>query len=347
MPAYNGSRTILSTLNSLASQDYPQIEWVIVDDGSQDGTDEVVRTFLQTHHLHSELVRHERNEGLSRTLNDGLRRSTGEYVLIVHQDVELQGADWISRAVRYISAGERIEVVTCYYGIPASLEMDFVKRAFGFLRRQFHRLPHVEREFVTFTEFKSDLIRKATLERYGGFSTMYRICGEDIMLSYQIRRDGGRILKAYDLHTVQRFTGDAESVRGNLRKEFRFGECITGVLIAFRTYSFRDLKSSSYARTRALHRASQPLVALAAVVLLLLAIYPGLTIAAPLLGLLVLGRYLYYEIRLWPEFSLAVPDRPRAIVETMGAGLLGLASDVAYPSGVLAGLVRSAIGAPL
>lgn len=347
LPAYNGARTIRITLEALAAQEYPSIEWIVVDDASRDGTPEIVEEFLRNRRPNGRLMRHELNQGLSRTLNDGIAASRGEFVLIIHQDVAPMTPDWIRRAVAYMDEDRTVAVVTCYYGLAAADDLTFVKRAFGFLRRQFHRPPPRAREFVTFTEFKCDVMRKSVIDRLGGFPTRFRITGEDIMVSYRIRKDGGKILKTYDLRTVQRFSGQAETVLGNLDKEFRFGESMAGVLLAFPGFSFRGLSDSPYARTRSMHRASQPLVALAAALLAVAAIVTGSRLVWLVLAGLVAGRYAYYVVRLWADFRAALPGWTKAFGETLAAAFLGLLSDVAYSLGVSGGFVRSAVGAPL
>ena len=347
LPYYNGARTVLQTLTSLAAQDYPEMEWILVDDASAEPLPSAAQELLRARGDRGKLLRHEVNLGLSRTLNDGIRVALGPLVLIVHQDVELVERDWVTRAVARLMEDDRVAVVTCYYGIPAPEDLTFVMRSFGFLRRQFHRAPTRSRELVPFTEFKCDLVRKSVLDAFGGFETRFRICGEDIMLSYRIRQSGGRILKAYDLRTIQRFTGQAETLAGNLQKEFRFGESLVGALRTFGAYAFHDLGGSAYARSRSLHRASQPMVAIAGLLLLALFLLSGLLWVGVTLILFLVLRYLYYVVRLWPDFRGLLPGRGRAFVETLCAGGLGLLTDIFYPAGMMVGVVRSAIGAPL
>ena len=347
VPAYNGALTIIRTLESIAAQTYTPLELIVVDDASTDGLPSLVENFLAGESVPGRLLRHPTNEGLSRTLNDGWHAAQGELVLIIHQDIELLGTDWISRAVEGLAEQENVQVVTCHYGIPARAELTFASRTFGLLRRQLYEAPAAGREFVTFTEFKCDLVRKATLERLGGFPTDFRLAGEDIVVSYRIRQGGGRILKAYDLKVVQRFEGTSGSVGGNLWKEYRFGMAFAGVLVAFRGFAFRGLDSSAYSRARSLHRASQPVVAVALLVLLVAGIAFGWAWALVGLVAVVAVRYAFYAVQLWPDFRRSLPGRDRALAETLGAALLGLVTDLVYPAGVVAGLARSAVGAPL
>lgn len=347
VPYYEGAKTIASTLRSLAAQDYRPLRLLLVDDGSREPLEPLVNATSGPGDLPREIVRHAANQGLSRTLNDGWRRATGELVLILHQDIELLGADWVRRAVAALGERDDVQVVTCHYGIPATGELTFASRAFGFLRRQFVDAPASGRELVTFTEFKCDLVRKSALEQVGGFPTGFRLAGEDIAVSYALRRAGGRILKAYDLRVIQRFEGAAASIRGNLWKEYRFGMAFAGVLLAFRGFAFRDLETSSYSRSRSWHRASQPPTAAAELALLLIGLVPGLAWVLGALIVLLMVRFLGYAARLGPSFRRSVSGAGRAFAETLGAAFLGLLTDIVYSAGLAVGLVRAAAGAPL
>ncbi len=259
VPVYNGSRTVLRTLVSIVKQDPALFELIVVDDGSSDSTSSLVEKFFRESEFSGKfsLVKHLKNLGLSMTLNDGLQRAQGSYVLILHQDCEFVGSDWISRALSNMK-NESVAVVTGYYGIPDVQDESFVKRAFGVLRKQFHSCPGCSCEEVTFSEGKCDLYRLSYLLKAGGFPTRYRIAGEDLIVSYTLRNMGYLILKCYDLQVVQRFTGDAETFAGNLKKEFLFGKVLGGVFSQFRLFLFRGVKNSEYSGSRSIHRATQP-----------------------------------------------------------------------------------------
>jgi glycosyltransferase involved in cell wall biosynthesis len=346
VPGYNGERTIRNTLTSLANQDYDPTEWILVDDGSRDAFLQVIRKYLEDIGRQAKIIQHSRNEGLSRSLNDALEASIGEYVLILHQDIELVGRDWLSKAVGYLESDPAVVVVTCHYGTPAFGELTFVQAAFGFLRQQFHPLPEVAREIVPFTEFKCDLLERSTLDAMGRFPIEFRIAGEDIVVSYQIRQLGGRILKAYDLQAIQRFTGKAETVVGNFQKEFLFGEALGIIARAFGTFPFREMRTSSYARSRSLHRASQPFVAAGLLTSALALIVLGWFAAGLLFALILAIRYGYYFHRLWPNFRSRVHGRTVAAAQTSVASFIGLITDLVYSAGMAWGFVRDGYRAP-
>jgi glycosyltransferase involved in cell wall biosynthesis len=79
-------RALLGRLHAdLCAQTYPRLEWVVVDDGSTDGTMDDVRVWTQQTALAIRAVRQD-NAGKHVALNTGIREARGEYVLIIDSD---------------------------------------------------------------------------------------------------------------------------------------------------------------------------------------------------------------------------------------------------------------------
>jgi glycosyltransferase involved in cell wall biosynthesis len=80
-PSYNQGRFIRATIESVLAQDYPHIQYIIMDGGSTDETAEVVRecsgrlTFIS-----------ERDRGQSHAINKGFRMARGEIVVWLNSD---------------------------------------------------------------------------------------------------------------------------------------------------------------------------------------------------------------------------------------------------------------------
>jgi len=338
IPAYNGEKTVLKTLSSIVGQDFSSLEVIVVDDGSRDLTISLVEDFLGKSRFSGNfvLIKHEKNQGLSKTLNDGIQRANGRYVLILHQDCEFVGDHWVEKAASFMD-DERVGVVTGYYGIPDAESDTFVKRAFGVLRKQFHSRPRESCECVTFSEGKCDLYRKEALIKAGGFPTGYRIAGEDLVVSYRLRSMGYSIVKCYDLPVIQKFTGAAETFSGNLGKEFLFGKAAGGVFSQFRFFLFKDLRNSSYSRLRSLHRASQPFFVLALCFCFLMSWWFSwfVFLFVALLGF----RYAYYFNKVVGELRIYSNRVKSPVKESLLVGLIGILTDFAYGFGFAYGLI--------
>jgi cellulose synthase/poly-beta-1,6-N-acetylglucosamine synthase-like glycosyltransferase/peptidoglycan/xylan/chitin deacetylase (PgdA/CDA1 family) len=82
VPAYNEAVVIARTVRSLVVSDYPSFEVVVVDDGSRDGTAEIVEGLG----LEGVRVVRQRNAGKAAALNTGMRVSSGEIVVMVDAD---------------------------------------------------------------------------------------------------------------------------------------------------------------------------------------------------------------------------------------------------------------------
>ena len=71
---YNGEEYLEATIRSVVAQGYPNLEYIVVDDGSTDGTAEIIRKYEREV---SCWIRQE-NQGLFAALNAGFARSSGE-----------------------------------------------------------------------------------------------------------------------------------------------------------------------------------------------------------------------------------------------------------------------------
>jgi glycosyltransferase involved in cell wall biosynthesis len=77
VPAFNVSKTLPQTLNSLLNQTFEDFEIVVVDDGSNDDTAQIARAFAADRRVR--LIQ-QRNRGLAGARNTGIAKARGEYV---------------------------------------------------------------------------------------------------------------------------------------------------------------------------------------------------------------------------------------------------------------------------
>lgn len=98
--AYNSAATIADTLKSVAAQTHPDVEHIVIDGASSDGTLDVVRV----HGSHVSKLVSERDEGIYDAMNKGLGLATGEFVGFLNADDMLAGPDVVIEIVRAASA---------------------------------------------------------------------------------------------------------------------------------------------------------------------------------------------------------------------------------------------------
>ena len=126
---YNSGATIEEVLNSLLIQDYPLklIEVIVVDDHSVDNTTDKVRKFMERYHdkfYDFKLVIHERNLGVSKARNDGIKLARGEYIMILDSDVVLP-PNAISKMVSFMESNPS---VGCCHLLLKTDSMDIISR---------------------------------------------------------------------------------------------------------------------------------------------------------------------------------------------------------------------------
>ena len=82
VPAYNAAAYLEECIQSLQKQTYKNIEIIIVNDGSTDGTKEICDSFSYS----NVQVIHKKNGGVSSARNAGIRKAAGEYIAFVDSD---------------------------------------------------------------------------------------------------------------------------------------------------------------------------------------------------------------------------------------------------------------------
>ncbi|MGH2947286.1 MAG: glycosyltransferase [Solirubrobacteraceae bacterium] len=110
VPIYNQREFIRETVDSALAQDHANVELVLSDDGSTDGTPDILREYAASERERVKLVASERNTGIAGAFNRALEAHTGEYIAwLGGDDVMLPGK--LSRQVAVLQA--RPDVTGC------------------------------------------------------------------------------------------------------------------------------------------------------------------------------------------------------------------------------------------
>lgn len=204
--SYNSVESIRATIESVLNQSYKNIEYIIVDGGSTDGTQEII------HEYGSRIskVISERDRGISDAFNKGIQSSHGEYIQFIHADDRLEQTK-IEKSVAILSA----------------------KPEFGFVFGDIQKFHGDKIEFVSGDPFYGKsiryvmgrinhptvMIRKEIFEKYGMFDLRWKIAMDyDWHLRIHVR--GIRGVYSHDLiaYTTAGGISDAERLKA-------FAEC--------------------------------------------------------------------------------------------------------------------------
>lgn len=109
---YNSAKTLPNTLQSVLSQTYPQIEHIIVDGASKDGTKELIEAYAkEVQKDKDECTREvrwvsEKDSGIYNAINKGIQMATGDVIGFVHSDDMLYSADSIEHIANAFSSSD-------------------------------------------------------------------------------------------------------------------------------------------------------------------------------------------------------------------------------------------------
>ena len=105
VPVYNVFQYLEECLESLRKQNYPKLEFILIDDGSNDGSgvfcDEFAKKDPRFH------VIHQKNRGLSAARNRGIEAAKGEYITFVDSDDYVEG-NYVSYLFDLLSKGQTL-----------------------------------------------------------------------------------------------------------------------------------------------------------------------------------------------------------------------------------------------
>lgn len=116
VPCYNQAQYLPETLDSVLAQTYPDWECIIVNDGSPDNTEKVAKDYCDKDARFKYIT--QENQGPSVARNNGIRQSSGKYILPLDGD-DIIAPKYLEKAVDYLEAHHECKLVYCeadYFG---------------------------------------------------------------------------------------------------------------------------------------------------------------------------------------------------------------------------------------
>jgi glycosyltransferase involved in cell wall biosynthesis len=107
MPARNAAATLAATLDSLVAQTFKDFELVLVNDASSDDTPHIAESYCSR--LSIRLVHHAENQGVAKSINEGLAQSDSIFVARLDAD-DLARADRLEKQLAFMTAHEAVDV---------------------------------------------------------------------------------------------------------------------------------------------------------------------------------------------------------------------------------------------
>ncbi len=110
IPAYNRAHMVGRAIMSVLTQTYRNLELIVVDDGSSDNTEEIVKGFNDDRVFY---LKHEKNKGGSAARNTGIKAARGNYIALLDSDDEWLEDKLEKQIDKLLSSPEKVGVVYC------------------------------------------------------------------------------------------------------------------------------------------------------------------------------------------------------------------------------------------
>lgn len=171
--SYNSAKTLANTIQSVLAQTYKEIEYIIVDGASTDGSVDIIRRYEPQFKGRLKYVS-ERDKGIYDAMNKGLRMATGDVAGFLNSDDFLSSADAVERMMRALQAdGGRIDAV---YADVHYVDDNDLSRSVRYYSSAVFRPWMMRLGFMP--AHPTFYCRMEVYRRYGLFDTQYKIAAD-------------------------------------------------------------------------------------------------------------------------------------------------------------------------
>ncbi len=197
IPALNEAKVIVAAVRQLLMSDYPNLEVIVIDDGSEDRTSELVREHFATDPRVTLVTK--TNGGKAAALNSGLAKARGNVIVALDADTHFQ-SNSISKLVRWFQdpavaavagnakVGNRVNTLTRWQALEYVTSQNLERRALGHAWLH-HRGSGRHRRMAT----RSRRGARRLSGRYAGRGSGFDHCAAEGRLQSALRQHGNRL----------------------------------------------------------------------------------------------------------------------------------------------------------
>ncbi len=165
-PTYNRAEYLPETIESVLLQDYPNIEYIVLDDGSKDNTLEVIKKYSD-----KIIIEAHANIGETETVNKGFRMAKGEFICVVNSDDPLLPSAITKMVSMFLAEPDALAVY------PDWVEIDPLSKPIKEMRLPDYDIINMITDFNV-AMGPGNIFRRSVLEKYGFRDTKRRYTGD-------------------------------------------------------------------------------------------------------------------------------------------------------------------------
>lgn len=187
VPLYNKAQTVERALNSIFAQTYTNMEVIVVNDGSTDGCDMLVRRKFDDARL---VVIDQANQGPGAARNAGIRAAKGDYIAFLDADDSWYPQN-LETMINWLQSHKDCAMVGCMYfewSKQTYMSGHWAKRGVvpGVYRLEAGMDAVKAESLILFFRVCNSVLRAETAKNYGGFYENRCISGEDTVFFMRI-----------------------------------------------------------------------------------------------------------------------------------------------------------------
>lgn len=198
IPCYNAEKYIEETITSALESDYIDFEIVIVNDGSTDNSESIIKQYLEKY----DCIRYFKiaNQGPAVARNIAIENSVGTYILPLDADDKIS-KDYLTLATQYLDSSAETKLVYA--------EAEF----FGKKNGKWD-LPVFKIDDFAFGNliYSTAFFRKSDWQKLGGYDSNLRYGFEDWEFWIRLLKDGGKVYRIPKICFFYRITDLSRSV---------------------------------------------------------------------------------------------------------------------------------------
>lgn len=166
--SFNAYGTIRDTLKSVAEQDYPDIEYIVMDGASTDGTLDIIREYGS----HIAQFVSEPDGGIYDAMNKAWKLATGDLVGFIHAD------DFFSdpSCIRRIVEAQQVSGADIVFADVAMVAADDTTKLVRFYSPQGFNLSWLKQGYAP--PFPGIYCRRELFDKFGGYDVQYPLAGD-------------------------------------------------------------------------------------------------------------------------------------------------------------------------
>ncbi|WP_341582053.1 glycosyltransferase [Marinobacter metalliresistant] len=219
-PTYNRARFLPDAVTSVLSQTFGDFELIIVDDGSDDNTRDVLAPFLADRRVR---YFHQENQGQSHARNLALKQATGDCIAFLDSD-DVWAPDKLEKQLAVLQANPGVDIV---HGDEATIDEQGKVISFENMKRCSGRITRylLADNSVSIT---TALVRRRCFDEMGGFDTSVGVADD-----YELwLRFSARYCYQYEPGIVASYRVMADQISSDKRRRFAANERIIQEFLA-------------------------------------------------------------------------------------------------------------------